>query len=147
MSTSTLALRAMAHRTPVCDGIPAVDAERLGDISTPTGRALLVVWPETLRRQGLLPARLWLHKGSDSDTNLLGWASVGICAEIWLVSQGGRVDAYKLGALRAHLLSAMRGPQDTHRFDIVQDNRHQRRVYRTIPVRLVEGAHIGTFFP
>jgi len=147
MNLPAMAATTMAARMPRIDALPATDAERLGALSTDTGRAIVVGWPDALRDRALIPARMWLHKGPDADTNILGWASAGTAPEVWLVSKGGRVDVYNLPALRTLLLDTMRGPHDHHRCDLVETTRGQRRVYRPTPMATLAPAHRGTFFP
>lgn len=155
MSTAH-ACATMAHRAPRTDAFTLPDAERLGQISTDQGRALVVPWANVLVDKGLLPLRQWLHKTGDSDANLLGWMSVCTAQEVWFFSQGGRVDAYDLQRLRLLVLGQIGGRDGLRPLEIVQalpaHSPQQRATtytahYRMVPLAFAKPAFIGQHSP
>lgn len=104
MSTFAIAQRAhpdLGPRPDLMDKAHDAVAERVGHLSLAHGRAVFQTWPAAAQAKGWLPIRLYLHRGSDDASNILGWGRQGEAQEVWFCAPDGTVERYDLAKLRA----------------------------------------------
>lgn len=141
MSTFAIAQRAFPHLDPRPDLMGKAHdavAERVGHLSLIQGRAIFQNWLPQAQAKGWLPVRLYLHRGTDDTTNILGWGRQGEAAEVWFCAADGAGARYDLAKLRA----AMDRRMLDKRPPVCPDLTHVNPNGRTCVTRFVEAEQV-----
>lgn len=147
MSTFAISQRAfpeLAPRPDLMDKAHDAVAERVGHLSLAHGRAVFQTWPAQAQARGWLPVRLYLHRGTDDATNVLGWGRQGEAQEVWFCAADGTVQRYDLAKLRAAMDARMLAKTAPVCPDLTHTNAHGRTsVARFVPIADLAGARLA----